>query len=170
VYSSARQRLGAAQRVGTIREELRHHLGRLEIALGVAREPAARGVHRRVVVHAREHVEERPLARASRSARRWWPTTARERLGEVRERDGVGLLVAQEVALQIDADVGRRPKSPISRSSRPPTPKCCASSSGRPGERDEAGGEAVELVDRRARRRPFSARIFMRVTRRQRFL
>ena len=37
---------------------------------------------------------------------------------------------------------------PTMRSSRPPTPNRSAGSSGRPGMRDEAGGEAVELVDR----------------------
>ena len=86
------------------------------------------------------------------------------------ERDVVRLLVAQQMALQLDADVASAEEADERDRAGRRRRIADASSSGTAGERHEAGGVALELLERQ-RALPFRAapRIFMRVTRRQRF-
>ena len=144
------------ERVGTIGEQLRHHLGRFEIALGIAREPAARRVERRVVMDAREHVEQRPIARLAKRT----PLVAMTGTRKARQRrssatlsdsssrsrcrcSSTQTLVAAEEA---DETIEQAAHAVLLRIEHRP-----------PGQRDEPGGEAVELLDRQ-RALPFRAR------------
>ena len=108
VFEPLGQRRGAGQRVGAIREELRHRLGRLQVPLGIAREPPAGGIERRVWCDARQHVEERTVGRLGEPDAVGGDRPARETpCASASSADVVGFLVAQQVALQLDVHVAR---------------------------------------------------------------
>ena len=146
----------ARDRAGMIAEERRHRGGRFQIPLGVGGEPPARRGEVGVVVNAGEDVEKRPRGR-----RREADAVGRERRHaegrrQADERLGVALLVATEMALQLDvhAVAAEHADEAIEQAADavPPAVERRAA-----GQRDEPGGAAVELVERQ-RAIPFSAR------------
>jgi len=93
-------------RVAAIAKQLRHLAGRLQIPLGIRRQPAAGLGDGRVMVNAREDVEQRPL-----DMRREPHAVGRDRRNaecrrEADERLRVALLVAAQMTLQLDVHVG----------------------------------------------------------------
>ena len=148
VFEPLGQRRRAGQRVGTIGEELGHHLGRLEIALGVARQPPAGRVERGVVMDAGEHVEQRAIARRREPHAVGGDDRHAKRAGQLGQRLVVG--IPRRAA---DAAAARRSTlvateetdEPIEQAADAVMPRV----EQRPaGQRDEPGGEAVELVER----------------------
>ncbi len=145
---------GVRQRLRMIAEERRHLVRRLQVPLGIARQAAA-GLHEiGVVVNTREHVEQR--ARCGRREADAVGDDGRhtERGSHLRE-DLVGhFFVAVMVPLQLD--VGPIPPEhahqPIEQSADAEASRV----ERRPArQRDEAGGLAVELLQRE---RPFAFR------------
>ncbi len=94
-------------------------------------------------------------------------TGTRNGTRQLGERRVIRLLVAQQVALQLDADIAaaEQPDQAIEHAAD----AVAARVEQRPaGKRHQARRAAVELVEHRARLRPLAARIFMRVTSRHR--
>ena len=133
---------------GRSREQPRHRVRRLQIPLGVQRQPPPGVRERRLVADAGEDVEQRPIGRLGEADAVGGDDRHVERRRQIDERMVVGLFVAQEVALQLDADVRRAPNMPTRRSSRPPTPKRRPLERRAAGERDEPADVAVEIVER----------------------
>ena len=114
---------------------------------------------------AREHVVERAIGRFREAHAVGGDDRQVERRGEVAERVIVGFLVAQEMALQLDADVLRAERADQAIDE---TADAVARAVDRraPGEGDEAA-DAVEIVEGQ-RAFAFGAASFIRVTSRQR--
>ena len=146
------QRRRSRERFGTIGKQLRHHLGRLEVALGISCQPSSRGIERRVVPHAGEHVEERTLGRRGAPHVVGGDDRHAKRARQLGQRRVLTFLVAQEMALQLDAHVAATEETdqPIEQSTDAVMPRI---EHGPARERHEPGGEAVELLERE---RPFS--------------
>ncbi len=141
------QRLRACERFGKIGEELRHHLGRLEISLGVSRQPSAGGIERGVMPHAGEHVEERAIGRRRAAHVVGGDDRHAKPAGELDQRRVLTFLVAQEMALQLDAHVAATEET--DQAIEQPTHAVMPRIEQRPTrERDEPSGEALELLER----------------------
>ena len=142
------QGLRACDRFGKIGEELRHHLGRLEISLGVSCQPSSRGIERGVMPHAGEHVEERSIGRRRATHIVGGDDRHAKPAGELDQRRVLTFLVTQEVALQLDAHVAATEQTHQSIEQAPDA--VMAHIEQRPTrERDEPGGEALELLERK---------------------
>ena len=147
VFEPLGQRQRSGQRVGAIGKQLRHHLGRLEIALGVARQPAAGRIERRLVVDAGEHVEERSILGRGKADAVGGHDRDAKRPRQAGERHQVGFLVAQQMPLQLDADVGAAEQA--DQAIQQPAHAVVMRVEHRPArQRDEPGREALELLER----------------------
>ena len=104
-----------AHRLRPIGKEPRHLRRRLQIALGIGRQPAAGGIERRVLANRREHVEERPLLGRRKAHAAGGDERHAERLGQAGQRVVVVFLIAAQVPLQLDVDVAaaEQPDQPI---------------------------------------------------------
>ena len=157
VLQAIRKLARAGDGVRPIAEERGHVRGRLEVSLGVRRESAPRLRERGVVVNARDDIEQRPLGRRRKPHAVGRDDGHVERRREMDERLVVGFLVAAEVPLQLDVhaaaaeqarqgDPSDRSPHRAGHSSRRPArwaPRALAA-----GERDEAAGRAVQIVQR----------------------
>ncbi len=85
----------------------RHRVGRLEIALGVPAQTPPGVLERRLVTDAREHVVERPIGDIGKAHAVAGDDRQVKRRREIAQRVVVGFFVAQQMALQLDADVRR---------------------------------------------------------------
>ena len=180
VFEPLGERRGARQRIRTIGKQLRHRLGRLQIPLRIPRQQPSRRIERRLVAHARQHVEQRTVGRLGESHTVGGNDRDAKRLRQRIKRGVVGFLISQQMALQLDEHVAAAEQAdqPIEQAADAVS---LAVEERTAAERDEPGGAAVELLEheralpfptppRFARRGPRGeARIFMRVTRRQRF-
>jgi hypothetical protein len=130
-----------------IGEEAGHLLGRLEIPLGVPREAAAGAGEIGPVADAGEHVEERPLVGAAEPDAVGGDNRHVKRGRQLDERLEVGLLVAEQVTLQLDVDVRAAEESdePIDQAADTKLP---AGERLAPDERHEAGRASLELLER----------------------
>ena len=140
---------------------------RLQIPLGVRRQPPAGVRQIGVVVDARQHVEERPLGRRREPDAAGGDDRHPERRGHRDERAGCRPLRRGGDAAAARRSVRSRPKRPTRRSSRPPTPNRRVSSAARPASatRPAVWPSSSSSVSAPS---PFGARSFMRVIRRQR--
>src|SRR5205814_6114022 len=120
-------------------------LRRLQIPLRVARQLPPRRIERRLVADAGEHVEERAVRDCGETdvvgGDRLYAECARERF----ERHVGGLFVAQQVTLQLDehAAAAEQADDAIEQAADAVTRGV---EDGTAGERNEAGGTALELV------------------------
>ena len=136
-----------ADRVRPIAEERRHVGGGFEIPLGVRREPPPRLRQRGVMANAGHDIEQRPLR-----GRREPDAVGRddrhvERRREIDERLVVRFFVAAEVPLQLDvhAVAAEQADETIHQAAD----AAAAAVEGRAaGERDEAAGAAVQILER----------------------
>ena len=164
---------------GRSREELRHRLRRLQVALGVSRQLPSRGIERRLVADAREHVEERAVGDCGKPHVVGGDDRHAERAGKRFERDIGRLFIAQQMALQLDAHVASAEEaddaieqaadavSPTRRAwdvRQAPRGRRCI-----PRTRRARARPPFATPPRRRRDPRSEPRIFMRVTRRQRF-
>ena len=99
------QRCGARQRVGPIRKEPRHRLWRLQVSLGVGRQPPSRGVERGAVCDARQHIEQRAIRGRGEPDAVGGHNRHVKRARQRVECRVVGLLVAEQMALHFDAHI-----------------------------------------------------------------
>ena len=128
-------------------EQRRHLVARLEVALGVERQLAAGRLEVRLVADAGEHVEQRPV-RGRREPDAVGGDHRHVERGRQREqRLVVGLLVANQVALQFEADVrpSEDPDQPVDQAAHAVAP---AAQRLAPGQRHEPPGLSLELVER----------------------
>ena len=138
---------GAADRVRHIGEQRRHVRRRLQIPLRVRRQTPARVREIGVVVHAREHVEERPVG-----GRREPDAAGRERRHpegrrQVDEPLVVGVFVAPEMPLHLD--VGRAAAEHADHAIEQPADAVAGPIERRAAdERHQTARRAVELIDR----------------------
>ncbi len=91
--------------LGAIGKQPGHLGGRLQVALGVGREPASGEMERHVLANGGEHVEERPLFRRGIAHAAGGHHRHAERAGQAHERVVVVFLIAMQVALQLDVRV-----------------------------------------------------------------
>ena len=140
------QRRGARQRVGSIRKELHHRLGRLQIPLGVLREPPPRGVERGAVRDARQHVEQLAVRRRGEPDAVGGHDRHMKRSRQRGERRVVGFLVAEQMALQFDAHIAASEESDeaIQKAAHAVVP---AVEQRRAAERHQPAGPAFELFE-----------------------
>ena len=101
MYRGDRRALGGRDRVRQVREEPRHRRRRLEVALGVPRQPPARARDRRLVAQAREHVEQRTLGLGREPHTAGGQKRHAIGRGERHERLVVRLLVPQPMPLEL---------------------------------------------------------------------
>ena len=147
VLEPIRQRARAGDGLRQIAEEPRHGVGRLEIALGVPAQTPPGMLERRLVTDAGEHVVERPIGDIGKAHAVAGDDRQVKGRREIAQRVIVGLFIAQQMALQLDADI-RRAEGPDQ------TIDQAADAVARPvddraaGQRDEPADRAVELVER----------------------
>ena len=156
-----------ATRVRQIGEQPRHLQRRLEIPLGIGREPPAGRVERRMLADAGQHVEERPLVRCGEAHAAGRDDRHAKRLGEADERVVVVFLIAAQVPLQLHIDLAASEEAdePIEQAA---DAEALGEQQRPPGQRDEALGEASRSSSVSAPS-PFGERSFIRVMRRHRF-
>ena len=147
VFEPLGQRRRSRERVGTIGEQLRHRFARLEVPLRISCQPPPRGIERRMVPHAREHVEEGTLGRRGTAHVVGRHERHAKRFRQLDERRVLTLLLPQEMTLQLDAHVAaaEEPDQPIEQATDAMVPRI---EHGAAREGDEPGGEAVELLER----------------------
>ena len=133
--------------LGTIGKEPGHLRRRLEIALGVGRQPPAGQAQRQVLADAGEHVGQRPLLGRGKAHAAGGHHRHPERRRQARQRVVVVLLIAPQVALQLDAHLGAAEDAdqPIQ---QPADAEAIGAQQRLPGQRDEAGDVAVEILER----------------------
>ena len=102
IFDPFGDRLGRCERRRPLAKQPRHLLARLQIALGIARELSAGLGEGRLVVDAREHVEQRALAGIGKSHAVGRHDRHVKRAGDIGQRAIVCVLVAQEVPLNLD--------------------------------------------------------------------
>ncbi len=134
-------------RVRPIAEERRHVGGGFEIPLGVRREPPPRLRQRGVMVDAGEDVEQRPLRQRREPDAVGRDDRHVERRREIDERLVVRLFVAAEVPLQLDvhAVAAEQADETIEQAA---DAVAAAVERRAAGERDEAAGAAVQILER----------------------
>jgi hypothetical protein len=125
----------------------RHLRRRLEVALGIRREPAAGAHQRDVLANRGDDIEQRPLfGRRERDAAGRQQRHAK-RLGETDQRIVVVFLVAVQVALQLDVGIAAAERADDAIEEAADAEPFGAEQRAA-GHGDEAGGEAVELMNR----------------------
>ncbi len=150
------ERRRAGHRLRDVAKELRHLLARLEEALGVQRQLPPGRLERRLVADAGEHVVERAILRR-REAHAVGGHHRDVKRGRQRDqRLVVGLLVPDEMPLQLQVDVrpAEQADQAIHQAAHAVAP---AAQRLAPDERHHPGGVAVQLVERQrplALRRP----------------
>ena len=143
---------GALDRAGHVGEQRRHLGRRLEIPFGVRRQPAARMQQIRVVVNAREDVEQRPpIGRREADAAGGHDGNVKRRR-QIGQRPVVRILAAPAVALQLDIKLfaAEHADQSIDKAAHAVPVQ---TERGAAGERDESAGMAVQIVQRQ---RPFA--------------
>ena len=145
VLEPIRQLARRINRLRQVAEERGHLRRRLQVALGVPREPASRRRERHAMMDAREDVEQRTLVRRCEPHAAGGKDRHVIGAGEIDERLVIGLLVVQQVPLQLHVDV--RPAEGADEPIEQPADavaRCLQHLA--PGERDEARGVAVEFL------------------------
>ncbi len=134
-------------RVRTIREQRRHGVARLQVPLGIRRQPPAGMREIGVMVDARQDVEQRPLGWRREADAAGGDDRHPERRGHRGKRLVVGLLVAAGMPLQLDvrAIAAEETDEAIEQAADAEAARVERRAA---RQRDEAGGEAVELLER----------------------
>ena len=147
VFEPLGERRGAGERGRAVREELRHRLRRLQVPFGVSRQLPSRGIERRLVANAREHVEERAVGGCGKPHIVGGDDRHAERAGKRFERDIGRLFIAQQMALQLDAHVASAEETDdaIEQAADAVSRRV---EHGTSGKRHEPGGVSLELVER----------------------
>ena len=146
VFDAVREVARAGQRVRQIREQPRHCFRRLEKTLRVARQPPPRLRQRRLVANAGEDVVERPRRRVREPHAVGGDHRHVEGGGQVAERRVVGFFFAQQVALELDARIGRAKETDDAIDEAADAKP--AAERGAADQGDQAAGPAVELLER----------------------
>ena len=134
-------------RFGDVGEQACHRVGRLEIALGIAREPPAGPLERRLVTDAGQHVVERTAGRVGEADTVGCDHRHVERGGQVAQRSVVGFFLAQQVPLQLDPRV-RGAEDPDDAVDEAADAELPSIERGAADERDEPANLAVEFLER----------------------
>ena len=142
-----RQIQRGVQGVGQVGEEPCHLDGRLEIALGIEREPTPGLPERHVLANRGEHVEERPLFGRGEPHAAGGHDRDAEGAGQGDEHVVVVLLLAPQVPLHLDVDI-RPPEDAHQRVEQPADAVTLGPEQGLPRQRDQAADVPVEIGQR----------------------
>ncbi len=134
-------------RVGAIRKQPRHLRRRLEVALRIGGQPPAGAHQRDVLANRGQHVEQRPLFRRGKADAAGRDERHAKRLGETDQRVVVVFLIALQVPLQLDAGIAAAEDADDA-IEQAADAEALGAQQRAAGHGDEAGGEAVELVER----------------------
>jgi hypothetical protein len=134
-------------RITAIGKELRHRFRRFQVPLRITREDTAGTVERRVMTHAREHVEQRSIGRFRKADVVGGNHRNAVGLRKRVERCIGGLLVAQQMTLQLDIHV-----APPEQADQPVEQAAESMVAGieqrTPAERNETGCGPVQFLER----------------------
>ena len=99
------------------------------------------------MVHARQHIEQRPIRRLGETDAVGGDDGDVERMRQLRQRDVVRFLIPQEMPLQLDEHLAAAEQAhePIEQAAHP-VAACVEQRT--PGQRHQASGESLELLER----------------------
>ena len=137
---------GGGERVRQIGEQPRHRIRRLEIPLGVARQPAARMRQRGLVPDAGEHVVERPIDGLGEAHAVTGDHRHVKRGGQLLQDLVVPLLLAQQMPLQLHVHL-RRAEDADDAIDEAADAETAAVDRGAAGERDQAAHAPIEILE-----------------------
>ena len=137
----------SGDRVRTIREPRRHGVARVQVPLGIRRQPPAGMREIGVMVDARQDVEQRPLGWRREADAAGGDDRYPERRGHRGQRLVVGFLVSAGMPLQLDVRAIAAEETDEAIEQAAHAEAACIERRAA-CQRDEAGGEAVELVER----------------------
>ena len=154
VAEAGGQLAGGVDRVRRVGEQARHRIRRLEIALGVARQPASRMRQRGLVADAGEDVVQRTIGRFGEAHPVGGNHRHVKRGGQLLQDLVVPLLLAQEMPLQLDVHL-RRAEDADDAVDEAADAVTAAVDRGAAGERDQAAHAPIEILEGQ---RPFALR------------
>ena len=166
VFEPLGQLAGAGDGLRQIAEQPRHRVRRLQIPLGVPRQPPPGLRQRRLVADAGEDVVQRPVGRLRETHTVGRHDRQVERGREIDQGMVVGLFVPEEMPLQLDrhAAGAEHAHQPID---EPADAEAGTVDRGAPDQRHQPADMTVQVLEGE-RASPFGARSFMRVMSRHR--